>query len=255
MSLRQIAAARPAMAAILCAAAQFLLTVLILKLGIAYAPPEAFGKVKLVAFASTVILPLLLTQAFGMWKEVGFEMQKVRPAPIFMVSLLTGALFLSMGVHAQGNGSFAGALAMQFINAFGEELLFRGVIFALLLRLSKGRAIVLNGILFGSMHLIHGFMDGNWTTALSQAAVTSVAGMMFTAVRYGTGSLWLVIFLHMILNLCMIYSNIEPAAGPAALFVVQRLANVFEIALAGYVIFHGTRSQGLGQDGGGAILR
>jgi membrane protease YdiL (CAAX protease family) len=241
MSLRHITEQRPVLAAIFCAGLQFLLTILILKAGMAFAPPEAFGKVKLVAFASTVILPLFLTQAFGLWRRVGFDADKVRPAPLFLVSLLSAALFLSMGVHPQERGSIVDALLMQFVNAFGEELLFRGVIFAILLRLPMWQAIVLNGVLFGSMHLIHGYMDGNWQVALTQAAITSAAGMMFTAVRYGTGSLWLTIFLHMILNLCMIYSNIAIAAGPSALFAVQRLANVFELALAAYVVMKGTR--------------
>lgn len=52
-------------------------------------------------------------------------------------------------------------------------------------------------------------------------------------------SLWLVIFLHLILNLSMMYSNIEPAAGETAVLVVNRLANVFELALAAWVVFRG----------------
>jgi membrane protease YdiL (CAAX protease family) len=243
MSLRDPAAQRPVLAACLCAGAQFLLTILILKAGMTYAPPEAFGKVKLLAFASTVILPLLLVQALGLWRQVGLELDRVRPAPVFIASLLSAALFLSMGVHQNPHGTIVGDLVFQFVNAFGEELLFRGVIFALLFRLSKGRAIVINGLLFGSMHLIHGVMDGNWEGAFWQAVITSMAGMMFTAVRYGTGSLWLVVFLHMILNLSMMYSNIETAAGPTAILVANRLANVFELALAAWVVFKGTRAE------------
>jgi membrane protease YdiL (CAAX protease family) len=240
MSPRQIAEQRPVLTAVFCAGFQFLLTILILKGGMAFAPPEAFGKVKLVAFASTVILPLLLAHAFGLWRRVGFDFDKARPAPIFLVSLLSAALFLSMGVHPQEHGSIGGEMLMQFVNAFGEELLFRGVIFAILLTLPRWQAIALNGLLFGCMHLIHGYMDGNWQAALAQAGITSIAGMMFTAVRYGTGSLWLTILLHMILNLCMIYSNIAIAAGPTALFIAQRLANVFELGLTAYVIAKGT---------------
>jgi len=145
-----------------------------------------------------------------------------------------------MGVHPQARGSLASESLMQGVNAFGEELLFRGVIFALLLGLPRWKAIGLSGVLFGSMHLIHGFMDGNWKAALLRSAITAMAGMMFAAVRYGTGSLWLTILLHMLLNLSMLFSNLEPAAGPTALLVVQRLANVFELALAAYVVVKGT---------------
>jgi hypothetical protein len=72
MSLRSFAIQRPVLSAVTCAALQFLLTILILEAGMAFLPHEAFGKVKLVAFASTILLPLWLTHALGLWKRVGF---------------------------------------------------------------------------------------------------------------------------------------------------------------------------------------
>jgi membrane protease YdiL (CAAX protease family) len=133
MSLTKIAAQRPVLTAVLCAVSQFLITMLILMAGKTLAPPEAFGKIKLIAFASTVILPLLLAHAFGLWKQVGFEIGKIKPAPIFLVSLLFVVMYLSMGVHQRPHSDIGGDVLIQFINAFGEELLFRGVIFAILL--------------------------------------------------------------------------------------------------------------------------
>ncbi|UGQ46905.1 CPBP family intramembrane glutamic endopeptidase [Massilia endophytica] len=227
---------RPVLAAIFCAGLQFLITTLILKAGSAFMPPEAFGKVKLAAFASTVILPLILVQVFGLWRQVGLELDKLKPGGVFFASMLLCVLFLAMGVHPQETRPFAPELLIQFINAFGEELLFRGVIFAILLSLPRWQAIAISGILFGGMHLIHGFMDGDWNHAMWWAAATSLSGMMFAAVRYGTGSLWLTIVLHMVLNLCKIYSNIEAAAGPAALLIAERAAYGIEIALIAYVI-------------------
>ena len=53
MSLRTFAAQRPVLSAVACAVLQFLLTIAILQAGKAFVPHEAFGKVKLVAFAST----------------------------------------------------------------------------------------------------------------------------------------------------------------------------------------------------------
>lgn len=237
MSLPGWAARRPVWIAAGCAALQFALTIAILKAGTVLVPPAMFGKVKLVAFASTVLLPLALAQVFGLWRAVGLEWARVRPAPVFLAGLLTCLPFLALGVHAPEQASLAGQSSMQFINAFGEELLFRGVIFAMLVCLPRWQGIVLSGVLFGGMHLIHGYMDGNWAAAASQALVTSMAGMMFAAVRYATGSLWLVVLLHMLLNLSMIYSNLEFAAGAGVLFAVERLVNVIELLLAGYVAF------------------
>jgi membrane protease YdiL (CAAX protease family) len=236
MSLRQLAAKRPVLAALMCAGVQFLLTLLILKAGISFFPREMFGKIKLVAFASTVIFPLVLAHVLGLWSQLGLGLDKLKLAPFFLVSLLSGGVFISMGFHANEPGGLGNILLIQLFNAFGEEVLFRGVIFALLLALPMWQAILLNGIVFGSMHLLHGFMDASWSSAMSHAIMTIPAGMMFVAVRYRTGSLWLCVALHMILNLCIIYSNVEPAAGPAVYFAVQRLANVIELALVAYAL-------------------
>ncbi|MCA1854704.1 CPBP family intramembrane metalloprotease [Massilia oculi] len=233
MRLREFADRHPVLAATGCAALQFGLTILILKAGKLLAPPEAWGKVKLLAFASTVLLPLLLTQVFGMWREVGFG--SIRPNGFFLACLLPVLMFAALGLHLP-QGGIGGDLLIQSLNAFGEELLFRGVIFVILLRLPVWQAIVLNGVLFGSMHLIHGYMDGNWSHALGWAMMSSCAGMMFAAARERTGSLWLVVVLHMVLNLASMYSNIEAVAGPQMLVAVQYATKVAEVVLGLYVI-------------------
>jgi membrane protease YdiL (CAAX protease family) len=221
--------------AIACALGQFLLTIVILKFGFSLAPPEAYGKVKLLAFASTIVYPLVLAHAFGLWQRLALGLDRIRPEPVFLASLSTAALFLPWGLRNAGGGELLSDFTIQFFNAFGEELLFRGVIFALLLSLPVWRAIVLNGLLFGAMHLIHGFMDTDWKTAAWKMTVTAVCGMMFTAVRYRSGSLWLCVILHMALNLCMIYSKVQ-GASESTVFMVERAANLIEIAIAAWVI-------------------
>ncbi|MGN2252517.1 CPBP family intramembrane glutamic endopeptidase [Frateuria sp. GZRe12] len=244
MTLRPYADRHPIPAALLCAGLQVGLTLLILALGKQYAPPEAYGKVKLLAFASTVILPLLLTHALGLWREVGFN--RIRPTGFFAACLLPVLLFASMGVRLPAGG-LGGDLLIQFFNAFGEELLFRGVIFLILLRLPLWQAITLNGLLFGSMHLIHGYMDGNWGHALVWALMSSCAGMMFAAARASTGSLWLLIGLHMILNLASMYSNIEAAAGALVLQRAEWAIKAVELGLALYLVAAASRRGALAQ--------
>jgi membrane protease YdiL (CAAX protease family) len=222
--------------AIAIAAGQFLLTIAILKIGFSLAPPAAYGKVKLIAFASTILYPLVLAHVFGLWQRLALGIDRIRPQPFFLASLTTAALFLPWGLRSADSGKLVSDFTIQLFNAFGEELLFRGVIFALLLSLPVWRAIVLNGLLFGAMHLIHGFMDTDWKTAVWRMTVTGVCGMMFTAVRYRTGSLWLCVILHMTLNLCMMYSNVQ-SASESTVFMVERAANLIELALAAWVIY------------------
>jgi membrane protease YdiL (CAAX protease family) len=227
--------------AVACAVGQFLLTIAILKFGFSLAAPEAHGKVKLIAFASTIIYPLVLAQAFGLWQRLALGLNRIRLEPVFLASLSTAALFLPWGLRSADNGKLLSDFTIQLFNAFGEELLFRGVIFALLLSLPVWRGIVLNGLLFGAMHLIHGFMGTDWKTAAWQMMVTSVCGMMFTAVRYRTGSLWLLVLLHMVLNLASIYSNVEAVAGADVNLLVQRATKVVELALAAWVMLGAAR--------------
>jgi membrane protease YdiL (CAAX protease family) len=228
--------------AVACAAGQFVLTVAILKAGSALAGPQAIGTVRLVAFASTVVLPLLLAHAMGLWSQLGLAMDRVRPAPSFVAGLVTCVLFAGLGLRMPDQRSIVGEVLFQFANAFGEELLFRGVIFVLLARLSPGRAILLNGAMFGAMHLLHGFMGTPWPDALRMALLTGVAGMMFAAVRHASGSLWLCIALHMLLNLSKVFSNVEAAAGPSAVVIAQRLASGVELLIAWQVARGGLTS-------------
>jgi membrane protease YdiL (CAAX protease family) len=114
------------------------------------------------------------------------------------------------------------------------------------MRLPLWQAIVLNGVLFGSMHLIHGYMDGNWNHALVWALMSTCAGMMFAAARASTGSLWLVVFLHMILNLASMYSNIGNVAGEDVLKLVQYATKVVEVLLGVYVMATAMRSKPVG---------
>ena len=201
--------------AIACALGQFLLTIAILKFGFSLAAPAAYGKVKLIAFASTIVYPLVLAHAFGLWQRLALGLDRIRPEPVFLASLSTVALFLPWGLRSADGGKIFSDFTIQLFNAFGEELLFRGVIFALLLSLPAWRAIVLNGLLFGAMHLIHGFMGTDWKTACGQMLVTSIAGMMFTAVRYRSGSLWLCVVLHMALVAWVVFGARRAAAAVA----------------------------------------
>ena len=246
MSLRDFADKRPTLTAVLCAALAFFTTILILAAGKTYAPAAAYGKVKLLAFASTILLPMLMAQVFGMWREVRLGFSNLKPSPFFLACLLPTVMFASMGVHQHPGSTLNEDLVIQFFNAFGEELLFRGVIFVILLSLPQWKAIVINGVLFGSMHLIHGYMDGNWPHAFWWMFMSTGAGMMMTAARYRINNLWLMVGLHMIMNLSSMYSNVEYAAGPAVNTMIQNGVEVLEYALGlGAVLmsFVGTRRQ------------
>ena len=217
----------PVAAAVAFALLQFAVTVIILLAGRALFPPEQFGKVKLAAFASTLLIPLILAQSLGLWRDLG--LQRLGLTPFFFVSLLVCVPFLLLGLRIPDGESIGGIVGIQAINAFAEELLFRGIIFALLLRLPLVRALLINAVLFGAMHLIHGIMDGDWAAAGHQALMTTLGGLIFVAVRAETNSLWPPILLHMLLNLGVIFSDGEAARTAGTLDIADAVSRTMQV--------------------------
>ena len=76
----------PVAAACGCALLQLVVTLAILLAGKALLPPEQFGKVRLAAFGSTLLVPVVLAQMLGLWRDLGLQRFRVRP--FFAISLL-----------------------------------------------------------------------------------------------------------------------------------------------------------------------
>jgi membrane protease YdiL (CAAX protease family) len=225
----------PVVIATAAALLQFAVTILILILGRPLVAPEHFGKIKLVAFASTLLVPVILAQAFGLWRDLG--LQRIRLTPLFFLSLLACVPFLLLGLRVPSDTSIGGAIGIQAVNALAEELLFRGVVFALLLKLPLARALIINAVLFGAMHLIHGVMDGDWAAAGHQALMTTMGGLMFVAVRADTRSLWPPIVLHMLLNLSVIFSDGEAARTAGTLVIADTASRALQVLVFGWFIW------------------
>ncbi len=130
---------------------------------------------------------------------------EARPAPgLALLGLAIGfglfcavyAVLSVMGVaHFGGINGFAGigtVFLMALISGFGEELVFRGVVFRVLEdSLGTTLALVLSAALFG---LMHGANPG--ATAVSTLAIAVEAGGLLAAAYVWSRSLWLVIGLH-----------------------------------------------------------
>lgn len=82
-----------------------------------------------------------------------------------------------------------------------EEFLFRGIIAEILLRhfgatrAGVWKAVVISGFLFGCAHLTN-LMGGEPVGVLVQVAVASVMGMVFAAIYFRSGCIWVTVFLH-----------------------------------------------------------
>jgi membrane protease YdiL (CAAX protease family) len=120
-------------------------------------------------------------------------------AGIALGAALFGAVFafLALGgyVRQVGFGGFAGlpaALAISFLAAIGEELVFRGAIFRIAEeRLGTTAALIISGAVFG---LLHAANPG--ATPVSTAAIALEAGALLGVAYSASRSLWLPMGLH-----------------------------------------------------------
>lgn len=84
---------------------------------------------------------------------------------------------------------------------FTEELAFRGLVAGALLegfgtgRAGVWKAAALSGLLFGAAHLSNA-LGASLPGVCIQMAVTSVLGMLFAAIYFRSGNLWVTILLH-----------------------------------------------------------
>lgn len=137
-------------------------------------------------------------------KRSADELSLAGAAPRIGIGILLGSL-LFVAVYAilwiLGAATFLGAadlsgvaaaLATAIASAFGEEIVFRGVVFRLVEdRLGTTRAVMLSA---GAFALIHAANPG--ATWFSTAAIALEAGVLLALAYVATRSLWMPIGLH-----------------------------------------------------------
>jgi membrane protease YdiL (CAAX protease family) len=216
-------------------------TAAILLLAPYYLAPSQMPYVRYIAFASTLIVPAVLLSITRTWRIVGFGFKGWQARGFFFLALIISSIFLFAGINFDQKDGLGYTLSIQFLNALGEEVLFRGLIFVILSQLNRSYALILGGFLFGSMHLLQGLMGAPWAGALQQALFTSLAGILFAAVRYRTNTIWTAVFLHLFLNLCIIYSRLPEVVDESTYFWIKRGVNLLEVAMGLIVIFSAKR--------------
>lgn len=131
----------------------------------------------------------------------------------------------------------------QIVNVFMEEGIFRGVMLPhLMQRFKFSQANMLQALLFGLAHLALAGSLSNWLSgqatageALSEAGflllATITGGLVFGYLYYRTGSLWTVIFAHLIDNCVTKFFHIQTATRLNAETDILMLASVGFISL------------------------
>jgi len=135
-----------------------------------------------------------LEEKYGLTKWVG----KARDYLFFLPALvlMTGNLWGGVGLAYEGPAQVYAVLSMLLIG-FIEEMIFRGFLFrALLQRDSAPVAVTISAVTFGIGHMLNLLAgQGGWETLL-QVFFAVAWGYLFTFLFYKSGSLWVCIAVH-----------------------------------------------------------
>src|SRR5699024_1947492 len=75
------------------------------------------------------------------------------------------------------------------------------------------KAVVLSGVLFGAGHMVN-LLGSATLGVLIQCCITMALGMLYGAIYFRTGNLWVVVFLHMFQDVAaLIQSGVYDGVG------------------------------------------
>ncbi|GJL83992.1 MAG: CPBP family intramembrane metalloprotease [marine bacterium B5-7] len=137
---------------------------------------------------------------FRVREEVGFTPMAADAGWILpFIAAVFVALLLLRGLTQQAFpvSQIVWICANALLVGISEELMFRGLLFSgLYKRYSYWAAIIGVSILFGLVHVLNGFITGDFQSGIFQSILATFSGLLFMAVRIGMGSIVPAILLH-----------------------------------------------------------
>ena len=170
----------------------------------AFQPPVGLGLIlsdmkspDILFWALATVLALGLIVWTGWLSETGFNRaSQWRNLRLLLFPLLVSALTLSGGVFGSGPASLASAFLAALVATFGEEVVFRGLLWRALVPAGPVRAVILTSALSGLLVLGKNATEGPWPEAVRLTALTFCGGFTWGALRWRTTSIWPVILTH-----------------------------------------------------------
>lgn len=161
-----------------------------------YAPSRAFEGVLGIWVFFVYVLYIK-----GKSNEYGLRMPKKVPH-----TFIPGMLLILPNLFCLGESVGAGirlreSLALLIGSVVWEEIVFRGLLLnGLLRRYPHGLAIIMQGILFGIMHLVNLETYASLSYAIVQMIVAAGAGVWLGAIAWDSGSIWWGVLFHTAIN-------------------------------------------------------
>ncbi|HMN60611.1 MAG TPA: CPBP family intramembrane metalloprotease, partial [Anaerolinea sp.] len=120
-------------------------------------------------------------------------------------AIVLGLPFLR-GVKTTDWGTFFYLVVGYALTGFMEEGLMRGIVLKVLQPLGFTRSVVISAALFGLLHITN-LMFRNPAIVAAQMVGAFVQGIGLAAIRLRTNTIWFVVILHGLHDLCLKYTN------------------------------------------------
>jgi uncharacterized protein len=169
-----------------------------------FEPPEGLGLIlsemkspEVLFWAIAIVLGLALLAWTGWWVDAGFTRpSRWRNMRLVAFPLLVCALTLSGGVFTGGPAALASTFLAVLVATLGEEIIFRGLLWRVLIDKGPVLTVAVTSLLAGLLVLGRTATDGPWPEAVRLAALTFCGGFTYGALRWRTTSIWPAIVVH-----------------------------------------------------------
>ena len=174
---------------------------------------------------------------------------------IIPVTILLVSIVNNIQVYSSVSASLLTTFGIsQILTGFVEEFLFRGLVFALLVKaLSKNKnglrsAIIFSSVLFGLMHFINYFKTPRFDMVISQVVFACCMGYFSCGLLLKTRNIYIIALIHAAFNFAFGF-NIEPEtvlADPKPASVISILLTLLlysSLVLAGHILSRQARKE------------
>lgn len=197
-------------------------------------------------WAVIILISAGLLTWFGWWREAGFEWPpQRRNVRLLAFPALVGILALSGGAELDGTWILLATVFTALIVVFGEEMLFRSLMFRVWTPWGITKATVMTALLAGCLRFGASTLAGPWPEAIQATVLATCGGFTYGALRWRTASIWPVLLLHAFIATALTISTPE-----APLYLALLLLSTFGFVAYGLFLL---RNQRVKADGGPKI--
>ena len=167
----------------------------------------------------------------------------LRTLPLYWPIALIAGLTLTSGINTETSGSMLAIIFFTvLVGIFGEELMFRGLVFHWFRDVSVRKRILISGFSFGGLHLIGLASNIDPAIIFAQINLAASLGVIFAYARARDYSIMMSLMVHFLFNFITLGSKggVAEAASsaPAEQVVIGMLViSIIPWAWGGYLLW------------------